>query len=657
MRHAAHRPQLVGVAAAILTSLLLCASATAATSPPVLLSPVSFSASSSPLVVRFELPEAASAGTAVLVLKETEPSAETIVVLGNQEDSAGEHTVSLQTHDLTANEHEVKSASPTSALSDGTYEVTLAYQDAAKEPAASASAKEVRIDTVTLTPELTAPVSGAEPEAPFVVDYVLPEAALSGSVELLLEGEETGTSTIVLTSTAAGEHSVTVNPAHPALEPGVASGPARIAPGPYKLHLEYRDALGNPAAATSPIKLTLLAVKCLAGTYSESGRAPCREASPGHFVEGAGQTEQRSCAAGAYNPESGSALASACITASPGHYVPTTGSLEQLECEPGAFAAASGSFVCTPAEPGRYVPTAGATEQLECPAGTYTGVTDSSLCQNVPPGDYAPRGSAFVTACPPGTNRPEQNGTSEESCAVDGPGYFSGQGAAEATKCEIGSFAPNSDTFECAVAQPGYFVAIQGATSELPCPAGSFSPFYGDIQCASAPAGTYAPEGATAPIACPAGSEAPQPRSGSCSAATLPSAVLTATAPSIAAAPPTAQAALKCTLSAAGHQISLHRTGKQDYRLTCNLSLALSARASVTITSGRRRVRLTAGAVTVATTAGEPAVELIHVGLTRAARGLLKAPHARVKVTIALYTIPTSGVGTLIVTASLAGRF
>jgi hypothetical protein len=656
MGHAAHRPQLVAAAAAILASLLPCAAAAAATSPPVLLSPVSSSASSSPLIVRFELPEAASAGTAVLVFKETEPSAETIVVLGNQEDSAGEHTVSLQTDDLTADEHEVKSASPRSSLQDGSYEVTLAYQDAAKEPAASASANDVRIDTVTLAPELKAPTSGAEAEGAFTVQYVLPEAALPGSVELLIEGEETGTSTIVLTSAEAGEHMVTVNPAHPALEPEVASGPARIAPGPYKLHLAYRDALGNPAAATSPIQLTLLAVQCLAGTYSESGRAPCQKASPGHFVEGTGQTEQRSCAAGAFDPDSGSPLAAACIEASPGHYVPTTGSPEQLECEPGAFAAASGSFVCTPAEPGRYVPTAGATEQLECPAGTYTGVTDSSLCENVPPGNYAPAGSAFVTACPPGTNRPEQNGISEESCAVDGPGYFSGQGAAEATKCEIGSFTPNSDTFECAVAQPGYFVAIQGATSELPCPAGSFSPFYGDIECASAPAGTYAPEGATAPIACPAGTEAPQPGSGSCRAATLPSAVLTATAPSIAAAAPTAQAALKCTLSAAGQQISLHLTGKQQYELTCNLAVALSLRAGVMIVSGHRQVKLNAGAIKLTPPAGAPLRELIRVRLTKAARSLLKARHARVRLTIGLYTIPASGQGAKLLTATLAGR-
>ena len=112
--------------AALSTVLVLSTSASAATLAPVLLTPTSDSSTTTPIVVHYELPEAAATGSAMLVFKQG-PSV-TPVVLASGEDTAGEHTVSLQAQNLTANKGEVKSAIP-SNLADGTYEVILAYQN------------------------------------------------------------------------------------------------------------------------------------------------------------------------------------------------------------------------------------------------------------------------------------------------------------------------------------------------------------------------------------------------------------------------------------------------------------------------------------------------------------------------------------------------
>jgi len=260
--------------------MLVCSTASAVTQVPVLLSPTAGSSSSTPLAVRYELPEAAGTGTARVIFKLGE-APPTVVTLAAAEDTAGQHTVSLATHNLTANTSEVSSAAPADELADGSYEVTLAYQNVALEPVAATTAKAVRLDTVTGSPTLKVPASESSFEGAFAVSYELPEAALAGSVQLKFEGEGPGTSLLVLTNAAAGEQTVKINPAGLLLEAGIQSGPARLAPGVYALRLQYQDALSNPLASSAPIRVTVLAEKCAGGTYSENGRVPCIEATPG----------------------------------------------------------------------------------------------------------------------------------------------------------------------------------------------------------------------------------------------------------------------------------------------------------------------------------------------------------------------------------------
>lgn len=525
--------------------MLLCATALAATPAPVLFSPTAGSSSSTPLLVHYELPEAAGSGTATLSFKEGEAPL-TVVTLAGAEDTAGQHTVSLQTHNLTANGSEVSSAAPANELADGTYELTLTYQNVALEPAAATTVKEVQLDTATGMPTLTAPANEAALEGAFAVSYELPEAALAGSVQLKFELEEAGTSLLVLTNAAAGKHSVEIKPAGLLLEAGIASGPAKLAPGRYTLRLQYQDALGNPLASTGPVKVTVLADKCAAGTYSEDGRVPCTKASPGHYVEETGAKAQIPCRPGTYNAVVDSALASACVEAEAGHYVSLAGASSQQPCPAGQYAEGTAAIVCLPAGLGHYVATEGASSQLECAAGTY-------------------------------------------------------------------------------------------------------APFSGASHCAIAPAGTYAPAGARAPIACAAATEAPAEGSSVCAPVAKP-----AGPPPAQPGPEAQQPSLKCSLGAAAKLLSLSRTGKQDYRLTCNLAGTLSVRAVVTIIAGHHRVRLRLPVSNLKTVAGVASRQTLNVKLSGAARTLLRSSRARVGLAISVYAGSASA-GPPLAGAALAG--
>jgi len=654
----------------LIAGLLLCGPASAATATPVLLAPSASSSSSTPLTVSYELPEAASVAT----LTFANAKGTTSVVLGTAEYGAGEHTISLNTHDLTANKTEVKSASA-ATLADGTYEVVLSYQNLAAESAASATATGVRILTVTAAPKITAPESGKSFEGRFSVSYELPEAALAGSVQLIFEGEETGVTTLVLINAAAGEHTVMINPAAPELEAGVASSSStKLEPGPYLLRAEYQDQLGNPAASSLALKLTVLAVKCTAGTYSETGRVPCLKASPGHYVTEAGANAQTPCVIGSYDPSAGSTLASECVAAEAGHYVAAAGASEQTQCVPGSYTALSKSYTCTPASLGHYVAEAGASEELECVAGTYSPTTDASFCVLSPPGHYTLAGSAAPIPCPRGTSEPDTDAAGPGACIADLPGYYSLIGSAAATKCEAGRYAPKSESFKCELAEPGFFVEAEGASVELPCPAGSYSPLSGASSCALAPAGTYAPEGAKAPVACPAGTEAPVEGRSACSV--VPKAPLVCPAGTEATAqgtvcsaiptPPTStgshpaaasQPPLRCTLVAATRQESLSRREVQAYVLSCNLAATLTVRGSFTITTPARRLKIAATAATVTVSAGRTSVQTLRVRLTRQARALLRSSRARVSFTLTVYRPATGGAaGAQLAHATLAGR-
>jgi hypothetical protein len=398
--------------AAVLALAVSASPAHAATGAPVLIAPTASSTHNSPLSIEYKLSEAGSAA-AISFVPSTGPTV--VVTLTPAALAVGKHHFFLDLGMLESETANVAAAS-TASLPDGDYTVALSYQNAAHDPAASTSAEKVTIKTLTGAPTVSEPKSGQVFRKPLTVHYTLPEAALAGSVKLLLAGTHAGAKTLVLANTEAGAHTAEVVPSNLALGSGVVSAPSeRLPTDSYQLSLSYQDALGNPIASAVPIAIEIGYPLCKAGSYSASGgEEPCTEAPKGYFVPAAGAMTAEECDLGQFAPEEG---LSECLLASPGHYVPATGAKDELECE----------------------------------QGTYSGETGRSSCLGAPPGHYAPKGAVAPTACSAGKFDAHTNSPSAEFCEYDSPGWYSGEGASEATPCPAGTNSP-AGASSCTVA-------------------------------------------------------------------------------------------------------------------------------------------------------------------------------------------------------------
>ncbi len=201
---------------------------------PTLISPASSTVVGNPISVSFSLPEAALPGSVKLSFGAT------VLTLAASLESAGTHSFAFSPANPTASP-EVAAGG---AIADGSYTVTLSYQDAPGNPAAAASAANVTVDRVTLPPTLFAPAANAVAGSRMYMSFSLPEAALPGSVTLSF-----GTTVLTLASSleSAGAHVLLFDAADPTASPRIVSGGA-IALGVYTVTLSYRDAAGNAAA-------------------------------------------------------------------------------------------------------------------------------------------------------------------------------------------------------------------------------------------------------------------------------------------------------------------------------------------------------------------------------------------------------------------------
>lgn len=137
-----------GTVYAINKAVLFAVGAVAA--PPTLTAPASGAATTSPVVVSFELPADALAGSVKLtftggVIRE--------LALASSEETAGAHSFSFDPANPTASS-QIASGE---AIPDGSYMVTLSYRDAVTSTVASASSTNVLIDT--MLPVLSLPAN------------------------------------------------------------------------------------------------------------------------------------------------------------------------------------------------------------------------------------------------------------------------------------------------------------------------------------------------------------------------------------------------------------------------------------------------------------------------------------------------------------------
>jgi hypothetical protein len=220
-----------------------------ATFAPTLASPAAGTRVKSPLSVSFTLVEAALPGSVSLTFDDG--VTQRVMALTTSQESVGSHSFSFDPANPVGSSGGAIGSGP--AIPDGSYTVTLSYQDTFSHPAATASSAGVVIDNVTQAPTLSAPVSGLPTKSPVSVSFNLPEAGLAGTLTLTFDD---GTTQRVLGLAAAqataGAHSFSFNPATPTTSSGgaITSGSA-IPEGLYSVTLSYKDAVGNTAATAT----------------------------------------------------------------------------------------------------------------------------------------------------------------------------------------------------------------------------------------------------------------------------------------------------------------------------------------------------------------------------------------------------------------------
>lgn len=112
---------------------------------------------------------------------------------------------------------------------------------------------------------------------------------------------------------------------------------------------------------------------------------PTHSCAAGHYcVAGV----KNACAAGTYNPKTGSTSAAACLTVPAGYYTDTEGSSSYTVCTAG-YICAAGSSTAKPAK---------------CPGGEYKLLTAGGnvACGDCPSGYYCPPLATVPIVCPSG---------------------------------------------------------------------------------------------------------------------------------------------------------------------------------------------------------------------------------------------------------------
>ena len=214
------------------------------TTPPVLLLPAS-GTTWNRLPIQYELPDAPTASTVRLAFFNS--STNVLLTLNNN----ASNNFLLNPSALASVSQVLTTTSP--VLPDGVYSLFLSYQDYLGNPAASTSATNIQIKTITTPPILLLPTNNFA-GATFTFQYELPDAPFSGSVRLIFFNSSTNVS---LQFNNSLSNAFVLDPASlwTAPPPIVFSSSPVLPDGAYTLLLSYQDYLGNPAASTQATNL------------------------------------------------------------------------------------------------------------------------------------------------------------------------------------------------------------------------------------------------------------------------------------------------------------------------------------------------------------------------------------------------------------------
>jgi hypothetical protein len=339
------------------------------TSAPVVSEPVSEQTFRTPFTVTYALPEPALPGSVKLLLVGSSAGAKSLLVSASGE-SAGSHTVEIVPSNLSGG---AGIASATSErLPTDSYQLSLSYQDAIGDPAASA---------VSVTVNVAYPKCG------------------------------------VGTYSASGEEPCVGAPKGSYVATEGATGASECPAGDFAPEAGLSQCLPSSPGHYVPAAGAKAELECEQGTYNDTtDQSACVPAPWGHYAP-KGSLFPIACAAGRYDAHTNSPSAEFCEFDSPGWYS-GEGAAEPIPCVPGKYAFAYGSEACLPAPPGSYVSSIGASIVSACPAGTYASAPASVACTTTPQDTYATGGASEPTPCPAGTHAPE--GASSCSAASSG---------------------------------------------------------------------------------------------------------------------------------------------------------------------------------------------------------------------------------------------
>ena len=291
---------------------------------------------------------------------------------------------------------------------------------------------------------------------------------------------------------------------------------------------EYSDTLGQ--AACTP---------CEKGFYCYANSSSFQEnvCPVGHYCpRGTRSPREYPCATGTYNPVNGSNNNTACLSCPPGEYCAGVGlSRPTGKC-------AEGWYCTGGSNTDRPQPISNLTSECTCPAFNYTGgkcsvgtfcpegssypvdCTSGQYCSSdrlaspsgycaagffcsrgsvradppeglCPAGHFCPNGSAIPTKCDAGSYAPDTGGVSQDDCLPCTPGtYCSKRGLTKPSgNCSAGYYCPEGQQsptpagFECT---KGHFCSV-GSRLPEPCPSGLYQDEDGGIECKLCPTGKY----------------------------------------------------------------------------------------------------------------------------------------------------------------------
>lgn len=220
------------------------------TQTPILRKPVAGGSSNSSINVNYTLPESNLSGTALLTF--VGPVTNTFV-LANYLLNAD---FNFSTNNISA--PNIITSATSTTLPDGTYTVTLSYQDRFSHPIATVSSSSFFIQTATPTPSINGPLSSANLSQLMNFNLLLPSSPLAGSVKLKFT-KDSQTETVVLNYTGFGtEFPLQLDSKNFTASPYVQSASSNsLSSGVYDVVLEYQDFLSNPISIASITNITL----------------------------------------------------------------------------------------------------------------------------------------------------------------------------------------------------------------------------------------------------------------------------------------------------------------------------------------------------------------------------------------------------------------